>query len=53
MLHAVQFKKNKILDKSTRMALRHQPANRTYDNYKDMIASHHYFISAENKVNFL
>ena len=32
------------------MALRHQPTRRQYDSYEDIIASHHYFISIENKV---
>ena len=50
MLHTVQFKKNVVLDKSTRMALKHRPTSRQYDIYKDMIASHHNFISTENKV---
>ena len=36
MLHTVQFKKDVVLDKSTRMVLKHQPTNRTYDSYKDM-----------------
>ena len=32
------------------MALRRQPTNGTYDSYEDMIASHHYFIPTENKI---
>ena len=27
MLHTVQFKKNEVLDKSTRMVLKHQPTS--------------------------
>ena len=50
MLHIVQFQSGVILDKSTRMALKYQPTRRKYDSYKDMVASHHYFISTENKV---
>ena len=38
------------LDKSTRIALRHQPTSSTYDSCKDMIKSCYYFISTENKV---
>ena len=38
-----------MLDKSTRMALRHQPTSMTNDTYEDMIASH-YFVSIGNKV---
>ena len=51
--HTVQFKKHVVLDKSTRMTLRRQPTQssiRQYESYKAMIASHHYFISTENKV---
>ena len=48
MLHTVQFHSGVRLDKSTRMALKKQP--RQYENYEAMIASHHYFISTENKV---
>ena len=50
MLHTVQFKKDVVLNKSTRLSLKHQPTSRTYDSYKDMIVSHHHFISIENKV---
>ena len=50
MLHTVQFKKIVVLDKSTRIALRHQPTDRTYDSHEYMIVSHHHFISTENKV---
>ena len=42
--------KKVVIDKSTRMALKHQPTSSTYDSYKDIITSHHYFISTENKV---
>ena len=48
MLHTVQFEAGVRLDKSTRMALKHQP--RQHENYEDMIAFHHYFISTENEV---
>ena len=50
MLHIVQFKSEVTPDKSTRMVLKHQSTSRVYDSYKDMITSHHYFISTENKV---
>ena len=32
------------------MALKHQPTSTQYDSYDDMIASHHYYVSIENKV---
>ena len=53
ILHTVQFKKDLVFDKSTRMALKHPPTKHTsrqYARYKDMIASHHHLISTENKV---
>ena len=42
----------KSIVKSTRMALKQQPysSRRQYKSYEDMIESHHYFISTENKV---
>ena len=49
MLHIVQLKTNVVLDKSNRIALRHQHTDSAYDSYEDRIASHPYFISTGNK----